>query len=1002
MFPHHPKLWAVLFLASLPFLSQSQVAIASQSWEGLGSELDYSVVPSGGGTVVSGTSTTSDRPGNSPFTSSGSEAFRVKNNEVTLTFDSVATNGYSNVSLSFDLAAFSIGSTTNGLDLGDELVVSISTDGTNFSEELRVTGNNNAYWSFAGGGTTASIAYDGNDTYQTFSPPGGGDRDGNGGISKVEITNLPSVSTLFIRIKLETTDSDEAWIIDNLELSGTAISNPTVGFTASAVTVGEGDGMLLFSVQLTGYTGTNVELGISALAGTAEGEDYELSVDPPILTFTGNQTITDTLLLNEDVDRDDETLTLSLKVTSGPALWSNQTLAVTIEDNDVLGTVLYSTGDGHFMDPSFWSTTPEGAGTVTYTAADNADDRFVIQSGDSVTIVTMNDFAVTGLEIDGVLNLYSSTVALSVNNGLDGADFELNGAFYDNGSSSNGVDFTPGTTWTMGADAMLVKMNESTSNEYRDNYEGGIATIPATANWILRYMGGSADPSISSVDGATYPNLTIESMSGNWNPATGASRFQGKNGFPTILGNLDIGGDGPGTVTFYTQNTNETPVTVKGKVIIRSGSRFTNVGNDAGTGLVAEDTVVVDGTLELVAGTGKLVLQGSGTQIVSGSGTINAQQVEVDVSGGMVDLSVGVNIQDSLTLTNGLLRLNDSNVTLLDDSTEIIGATSSKYLLTNGTGSLIQPIGTDSIRTYPVGVESSYLPATLTNNTGADDFGIRVSPEVLEDGTSGAEFTESVVDATWNITKSGVGATDLDLTVQWNAGDELPNFTRAACYISHYGAEGWDADIVDAASASGSDPYTISRSGITDLSPFAVGSNSFLPVELVFFTGRAVDEQVQLNWQTEMESNNEFFAVERSPDGRLFEEIGRVAGAGTTVRPQDYGWIDANPLNGANFYRLRQVDFDGTTAFYGPVLVQLPFGNDVRIYPNPVRDWVRIEGGGTGQQLQLIDALGRVLLERVLEGPTTDLDLRKLPAGRYTLLLTDASRRTPYPLLIGQ
>lgn len=85
-----------------------------------------------------------------------------------------------------------------------------------------------------------------------------------------------------------------------------------------------------------------------------------------------------------------------------------------------------------------------------------------------------------------------------------------------------------------------------------------------------------------------------------------------------------------------------------------------------------------------------------------------------------------------------------------------------------------------------------------------------------------------------------------------------------------------------------------------------------LPVNLVTFNAKASDGVIKLDWQTASETNNNYFAIEHSTDAKAFESIGRTTGQGTTTTNQYYTFIDETPLAGLNYYRLRQVDFDGT------------------------------------------------------------------------------------------
>lgn len=98
-----------------------------------------------------------------------------------------------------------------------------------------------------------------------------------------------------------------------------------------------------------------------------------------------------------------------------------------------------------------------------------------------------------------------------------------------------------------------------------------------------------------------------------------------------------------------------------------------------------------------------------------------------------------------------------------------------------------------------------------------------------------------------------------------------------------------------------------------------------LPVELTSFDIAKAADAAILSWETASEKNNEKFIVERSADGIKYEQIGEVSGNGTTNETKSYKHIDSNPSLGVNYYRLKQVDFDGKYE-YSPI-------SSVEIYP---------------------------------------------------------------------
>ncbi|KAA9346642.1 hypothetical protein [Larkinella humicola] len=87
-----------------------------------------------------------------------------------------------------------------------------------------------------------------------------------------------------------------------------------------------------------------------------------------------------------------------------------------------------------------------------------------------------------------------------------------------------------------------------------------------------------------------------------------------------------------------------------------------------------------------------------------------------------------------------------------------------------------------------------------------------------------------------------------------------------------------------------------------------------MPVRLASFSGKRVEHQMLLGWQTTFESNSAYFVVERSTDAQSFEAIGRVVSKGFSESMQVYGFTDEAPQKGTNYYRLRQVDRDGRFA----------------------------------------------------------------------------------------
>lgn len=114
-----------------------------------------------------------------------------------------------------------------------------------------------------------------------------------------------------------------------------------------------------------------------------------------------------------------------------------------------------------------------------------------------------------------------------------------------------------------------------------------------------------------------------------------------------------------------------------------------------------------------------------------------------------------------------------------------------------------------------------------------------------------------------------------------------------------------------------------------------------LPIELIHFEAKVVNQIVKLKWITASELNNDFFTIEKSKDGESFEIVALLAGSGTSAIRKEYTAEDRSPFIGRSYYRLKQTDFDGTITYSHLVTVELLVerGGVVALYPNPVENY---------------------------------------------------------------
>ncbi|MFK7921541.1 MAG: T9SS type A sorting domain-containing protein [Bacteroidia bacterium] len=208
-------------------------------------------------------------------------------------------------------------------------------------------------------------------------------------------------------------------------------------------------------------------------------------------------------------------------------------------------------------------------------------------------------------------------------------------------------------------------------------------------------------------------------------------------------------------------------------------------------------------------------------------------------------------------------------------------------------------------------------------------------------------------------------------------------------------------DINDVALASQTVYIQVWREGSVNGGTFGIVAydpdNPVFPVEWLDFTAELSPEaQVSLNWFTGNEVNNDYFSIERSVDGKLYTEIGQVAAANTQTDTHAYDFVDASPLRGTNYYRIRQIDFDGESSYSKQVQINnYASAMSMSVFPNPAEDRLQVElfsPQSGNAELLLTDQQGRIILqENVLLQQDQEaklvLQLSHLAAGMYQLRL---------------
>ncbi len=172
-----------------------------------------------------------------------------------------------------------------------------------------------------------------------------------------------------------------------------------------------------------------------------------------------------------------------------------------------------------------------------------------------------------------------------------------------------------------------------------------------------------------------------------------------------------------------------------------------------------------------------------------------------------------------------------------------------------------------------------------------------------------------------------------------------------------------------------------------------------LPVELISFTAKETNKAVLLDWATAFETNNRFFDVERSADGLIFQAVGSVNGSGSTTQTTHYSFTDSSPLTGTSYYRLKQVDEDGSFTYSSIVPVERHVKDSQgMVYPTLASETLFVEPpvATATYSLKVTNVVGSTeLMQSLPESTSTvhQLDISGLKSGSYFLILEDEQGR---------
>jgi hypothetical protein len=457
-----------------------------------------------------------------------------------------------------------------------------------------------------------------------------------------------------------------------------------------------------------------------------------------------------------------------------------------------------------------------------------------------------------------------------------------------------------------------------------------------------------------------------------------------------------------------------------------------NLSNDS---INIAQNLINQGTI--VASTGTVNFTGNNNSTISGSGTTQLFNMRVNKSAGStLTLQQPVLVTNVLTMNQGNVFTTSANVLTLGTSSAAPGS------LSYNSGTIVGPFKRYFANAASAGTAGLFPVGTATYNRYAD-FNFGSGPGVdqyltveyitgapLQGGVplynglpltaSGSLIQNYSADGYWSVIPTNnnyaapITSVNYGVTLFANnlTGMQSPQVCRiiksagsntAAQHHVAWQACGTHTPINGAANPQA---FLITSTATQGFSWFNIGTpnSQALPVELLSFNGDCNEGQVNVSWQTATEHNSDYFEVEKSRDGMNWQVLTTVNAAGNSTQLLNYEATDANAMEGNNYYRLTQVDIDGTTKTYDVINVSCSGSAKgyFSAYPNPstgsfqvILNDKNLVGSGI---LSVKDTKGAAILNRTIEVKpginmfsVTDLNLAP---GVYYIQIVNGERAT--------
>ncbi|MBO9201396.1 MULTISPECIES: T9SS type A sorting domain-containing protein [Niastella] len=409
-------------------------------------------------------------------------------------------------------------------------------------------------------------------------------------------------------------------------------------------------------------------------------------------------------------------------------------------------------------------------------------------------------------------------------------------------------------------------------------------------------------------------------------------------------------------------------------------AQFTNSGAQiivSGANLVLDNLDLVNsGTFTHTAG----IVRFTGNSNAAVAGTIPPQffAIELNKPGAQIQLQTGINVNDQILFSNGLLDLNNNNIIL--GTTGYLNGEKESSRITGVTGGYVE---FTSLLNAPAAANPGNLGLVISSPANLGSTVIRRGHVSQSNGANMANSIFRYYDVL------PTNNTSLQATIGINYFDaELNTLGETMLTV-------WKSPNTTTWTSLGYNTRNaatnfVDQLNITDMARFTLSSELYvLPLSISELHTRCINNQVVISWQTRGAADLNKFIIDRSANGADWQPIGTVPVTGKST----YAYTDAQSFNGA-WYRIIQVDEKGQQ-FISPMVQSKCDGNEeARVFPNPAygNSWLQLQAASSSKVvMRLFDHKGtlvKILTANAAAGVNQfDLQINNLPQGVYSLVV---------------